>query len=92
MIQRPTQISEEHKASLAAMTDTEFRRWLYERIDFLASHIDPRASMVSSRIVEVMDACDGMTISTASRFYLAGEHYKLQSYRRLFVETEEVVA
>lgn len=100
MIQRPQtptttpprtiDLSDEHKAFLATMTDTEFRRWLYERIDFLACHIDARGSMVASRIVEVMNTCDGMSLSAASRFYLASEHYRTAAYRRLFAETEEI--
>lgn len=89
---RTVDLSDEHKAFLATMTDTEFRRWLYERIDFLACHIDARGSMVASRIVETMDVCSGLSMKASSRIDLARRYYETKAYQRLFAETEEGVA
>lgn len=88
MTQRPTQISEEYKASLAAMTDKEFQEWFCRYIDFLAYHIDPSASTVSARIVETMKACDGFSFNTASRYHLTSKLHQTSAYRRLFAETK----
>lgn len=88
---RAIDLSDEHKAFIASMTDNEFRRWLFANVDFLACQCGTKGSMVSERIVVTKEASCGLPVSVASRFYLAREYYRTTTYRRIFAE-QEVVA
>jgi hypothetical protein len=87
---RTVELSEDLKAAIAMMTDTEFHEWFCRYIAFMSNQIAPRSLAVHQRIVKTRVACDGFSFNTASRYHLTSKLHQTSAYQRLFAEQEDV--
>jgi hypothetical protein len=88
------QIDDGQRKTLVAMTDQEFRDWLYNFIESISPFIKA-SDGVKILIEKTKNDVDLLTLNEETRMYLANNIYQTAAYRRSGIEifvSQEVVA